>query len=87
MRLDRSHKNYLTDEDIKVGFINFYSEERANFLTNLIYHRHKDRPFRFSEFLAMCTNRNFLINNENTKNLFLTIDDNGNGTVELNELK
>jgi Ca2+-binding EF-hand superfamily protein len=35
----------------------------------------------------MCTNRNFLINNENTKNLFLTIDDNGNGTVEQNELK
>jgi Ca2+-binding EF-hand superfamily protein len=35
----------------------------------------------------MCTNRNFLINNENTKNLFLTIDDNGNGTIELDELK
>jgi hypothetical protein len=63
MRLDRSNKNYLTDEDIKLGFMNFYEEEKATSLTNFVYHRHRDRIFRFSEFLAMCTNRKFLINN------------------------
>lgn len=82
-RLDRGNKSQLSLEDIKEGLIGFYGRKKATSLASSMWTTRKDKPIRFSEFLAMSTDKKFLINNENTKNLFLMFDQNEDGSIEV----
>ena len=55
--MDQGAKNYIDENDLYKGFVKFYEERTAKVVAQFVWKRHKMKPIRFSEFVAICTNR------------------------------
>ena len=87
LRLDRSSRGELEQDDLAVGFGGMMAEEDAKECAQDVMTRLRRKRILFSEFLTYCANRFFLIKEANLSQIFNIFDEDGSGEIEIAEIR